>query len=58
MTGDTKHHDILDANAMGLAVIDAGHFETEKPGMVALAARLGTEFSRLGLEVGYIEAGW
>ena len=58
VTGDTKHHEILDANALGLAVIDAGHFETEKPGMVALADKLENELSRLGLEIGYIEAGW
>ncbi len=32
VTGDTKHHDILDAADLGVAVIDAGHFETEKPG--------------------------
>lgn len=40
VTGDTKHHDRLDADSLGLAMIDAGHFETEKPGVVALAENL------------------
>ncbi len=55
VTGDTKHHDILDADALGLAMIDAGHFETEKPGMVALAQRLTKTFAGSGVEIDYIE---
>lgn len=55
ITGDTKHHDILDAVGLGMAVIDAGHFETEKPGMVALAERLTKTFTGSGLEIEYIE---
>lgn len=55
VTGDTKHHDILDANALGLAMIDAGHFETEKPGMTALADKLKETYSGNGVEVEYIE---
>jgi dinuclear metal center YbgI/SA1388 family protein len=53
VTGDTKHHDILDAAEMGLAIIDAGHFPTEKPGMVALTERLKQTFS--GMEIEYVE---
>ena len=30
ITGDIKHHEGLDAVGMGLAIIDAGHFELEK----------------------------
>lgn len=55
LTGDTKHHDLLAATAHGLAVIDAGHFETEKPGMVALAERLASSPLAAGLQVEYIE---
>jgi len=29
--GDLKHHDALDALALGLAVLDAGHYATERP---------------------------
>lgn len=55
VTGDTKHHDILDANAYGLAVIDAGHFETERPGMIAIAERLKENYAGCGMEIEYIE---
>lgn len=55
VTGDTKHQDMLDANALGLAMIDAGHFETEKPGMVALAERLKKTFAGSGIEIEYVE---
>lgn len=55
VTGDTKHHDILDAGALGLAMLDAGHFETEKPGMVALAERLKKTFAGSGVEIEYVE---
>lgn len=30
ITGDVSYHDALDAQALGLAVLDAGHFATEK----------------------------
>lgn len=26
LTGEIKHHDILNANKLGIAIIDAGHF--------------------------------
>ncbi len=55
VTGDTKHHDRLDAGALGLAMIDAGHFETEKPGMVALTDRLNKTFAGSGVEIEYVE---
>lgn len=38
--GDLKHHDALDALALGLAVIDAGHYATEQPVLSALAGYL------------------
>lgn len=55
VAGELKHFDILDANSQGMAMIDAGHFETEKPGMVALSARLEAEMRTAELQVGYIE---
>ncbi len=55
VTGDTRHHDILEAEGAGLAVIDAGHFETEKPGMVDLSERLKRTFAGSGMEISYIE---
>lgn len=55
VTGDTSHHDILDAAALGVSMVHAGHFETEKPGMVALAERLRKTFAGSGVEIEYVE---
>jgi dinuclear metal center YbgI/SA1388 family protein len=55
VTGDTRHHDVLDANAYGLAMIDAGHFETERPGMIAITHRLKNNYAGCGMEIHYIE---
>ena len=38
--GDLKHHDALDALAMGLTVIDATHYATERPVVAALVEHL------------------
>jgi hypothetical protein len=40
VTGDVKHHQALDAGAVGLTVIDAGHHATEWPFVGHLAGRL------------------
>ncbi len=40
VTGDVKFHDVLAATAAGLAVIDAGHFPTERLAVSHLAAWL------------------
>jgi len=40
VTADIGHHDARLAEALGLAVVDAGHRETEAPGVHALAGRL------------------
>ncbi len=55
VTGEAKYHDMLDANAAGLAMIEAGHFETEKPGMVDLTERLQKTFAGSGVQTQYIE---
>ena len=36
ITGDVKHHEVVMATENGLAVIDAGHIPTERPGFDAL----------------------
>lgn len=38
--GDLKHHDALEAAALGLAVVDAGHYSTERPVVASLAKYL------------------
>ena len=40
MTSDVRHHEFLDAEARGLALLDAGHGATETPGMRALVRTL------------------
>lgn len=41
ITGDIKYHDALDAETLGLTLIDAGHAATELPALEPLARRLG-----------------
>lgn len=45
VTGDVGHHDFLAADALGLAVIDASHYHTERPGMEALVGRLSRKYA-------------
>jgi len=49
VTGDLKYHDVLEARARGLAVIDAGHAGTEKGIALIIARHLLGRF--LGLRV-------
>ena len=45
VTGEVKHHELLIAKDMGINLIVAGHYETEKPVMIKLKKRLSAEFS-------------
>jgi dinuclear metal center YbgI/SA1388 family protein len=47
VTADVRHHEFLDAAAIGLPLLDAGHGATERPGMVALLKRLSEQFPTL-----------
>ena len=49
VTADIKHHQFIDACALGLNVIDAGHFTTENLVMPVLAAKLASAFP--GVEI-------
>ncbi|HEX2999497.1 MAG TPA: Nif3-like dinuclear metal center hexameric protein, partial [Armatimonadota bacterium] len=40
VTGDVKHHEALHALDRGLAVLDAGHYATERPVLDQLANAL------------------
>ena len=51
ITGDVVYHEALAAAARGLAVIDAGHYHTERPVVPHLAALLRQKADRAGLEV-------
>ena len=39
VTGEIKHHELLNACGRGLAIFDAGHYPTEFPGIAALYQR-------------------
>ncbi len=45
ITGDASHHNFLDALASGIALITAGHFETENPVMSKLMEEIGKNFN-------------
>lgn len=40
ISGDIRHHEALEARISGLALIDAGHFHTEKTALAVFAERL------------------
>jgi len=51
VTGDVTHHHALEAKALGLAVIDAGHFSTEKAAFKIFAERFKDLASAAGWDV-------
>jgi GTP cyclohydrolase I len=51
VTGEVRHHEALRARSMGLAVIDAGHFHTEKTGFAIFASRFKELLNREGWRV-------
>lgn len=46
VTGDVKYHDAREAEATGLAIVDAGHFATERLMVTGVATRLRTELEQ------------
>ncbi|MDX1682257.1 MAG: Nif3-like dinuclear metal center hexameric protein [Phycisphaeraceae bacterium] len=42
-TGEMRHHDVLDARERGIAVVLAGHTQTERPYLATLRRRLAAE---------------
>ena len=51
VTGDIGHHHALEAESLGIALVDAGHFHTEKKAFGAFADRLGDMVSEWEWEV-------
>ncbi|MBW2708536.1 MAG: Nif3-like dinuclear metal center hexameric protein [Deltaproteobacteria bacterium] len=52
ITGDVGHHAALEAKALGIALIDGGHFHTEKTAFNIFCKHLEDFFSKEGWEVG------
>lgn len=51
LTADIKYHEAQEALAYGLSLVDAGHFATEQPAMVALAEVLQHELAKENVPV-------
>lgn len=51
VTGDIKYHEAREAQSLGIALIDAGHFATERLMVEGMAASLGEELARRRLDV-------
>ncbi len=49
LTGEARFHACLEAQSLGIALVVPGHYATERPAMVRLAALLKTEFSELNV---------
>ncbi len=52
VTSDVRHHEFLEAEARGMALLDAGHSATETPGMRALVRTLPALLT--GIEVVWV----
>ena len=44
VSSEIKHSDFLEAHALGLTLVDAGHYYTENPVVAALAEKLSVQF--------------
>ena len=44
LTGEARFHRGIEAETLGIGLITAGHYATERPGVEFLAARLGRAF--------------
>lgn len=51
VTGDIKYHEAQQAAAMGLVIIDAGHFATEYPVVAAVVVKLRQNVALQGLSI-------
>ena len=57
LTGEIKWSDALDATAAGLVLLEAGHYETEKPSIKALSTALQMRLNALQYNVMVFESG-
>ena len=51
LTGDLKYHEAQEAQALGIAVLDAGHFATERLMIEGLSAQLRLQLAKRNLDV-------
>lgn len=51
ITGEVRHHEALEAEALGLVLIDAGHFQTEKSALKPFVNHLRNRFLEQNMDV-------
>ncbi|MFC1866638.1 Nif3-like dinuclear metal center hexameric protein [Thermodesulfobacteriota bacterium] len=51
VTGDIRHHEALEAEALGLALIDGGHFQTERAAFNLFADHFGNKLKERGWDI-------
>lgn len=51
VTGDLRHHEALEAKHLEMAVVDAGHFHTERAGFRRFAAHFKEELRAMNIKV-------
>ncbi len=51
VTGEVRHHEALEAEALGMTLIEAGHFQTENPALKPFANHLRNRFSEQNMDV-------
>lgn len=56
ITGDVKYHEAREAEMLGIALIDGGHFETESTAISALADWIREKSDEKGYEISVIES--
>lgn len=56
VTGEARFHSLLEARAMGVAMILLGHFASERPAMEYLASVLAKEFPQLQVSASSVES--
>lgn len=55
LTGEARFHACLEARALGMALVLAGHYATERPAMERLAERLAEHFPDLSVQASQTE---
>lgn len=56
LTGDIKHHDALKSRGLGLALIDAGHYGTEKIAADIIKAHIDNQIKGTDMEIEVIKS--
>jgi len=51
VTAEVKYHEFLEAQRMGITLVDAGHYHTEKPVLKPLYAAVKKAFPKLSVSV-------